>query len=353
MALTIPFFTEHISGRDRAFFIRQLALLLQSGVSLAESLNLVSDQTSNVALRRVIRVLTLDVQNGHPFSQAVSRYPEIFDPVMIAMMKSGEASGQLQNILAQLAEQMESQQAFGAKVRTALLYPVFVLGVMMVVGVILTTVIIPKLKDVFEDVNFALPLTTRLVLGLSDFLINYWYIVVFVLVIFGYVVRTLFTTPGGRQILVRVQERTPVVKGLVVNSQLVRFTRLLAMLLKAGVPISEAIGIVSQSTENPSWNEALRIVRSEVEKGVPLSVALARHRYFPKPLTEMISVGEQSGQMDATLSNMASFYEQQTDAAIKALTALLEPLILVIVAVGVGVLVVSVIMPIYNLAELQ
>lgn len=346
-------FGPAIKVRDRSFFIRQLSLLIQSGVPLSESLVLVSDQTTNMALRQAIRVMTLDVQNGHPFSSAASRYPEIFDTVMVAMLKSGEASGQLNLILADMAQQIESQVVFGAKVRNALLYPMFVVGVMIIVAIVLTTVIIPKLKSVFDDVSFDLPWTTQLILNLSDFLIHYWYLIIVVIAVAIYVVRALLQTVGGQEFLGRLNQRIPVINTLVLNSQLVRFTRVMAMLLKAGVPITESITIVSQAITDPNWVAALKLVRQEVERGIPLSVALKRHRYFPKPLTEMIAVGEQSGQIDVTLTNMAVFYEQQTDSAIKALTSLLEPVILVIVAVGVGVLVVSVILPIYSLAELQ
>lgn len=351
--MKIPFLTPAISNSDRSFFIRQISLLIQSGVPLSESLALVSEQTTNPVLRQAIKTMVLDVQNGHPFSVAVARYPELFDNAVVAMIKSGEASGQLGTIFSQLAVQLESQVAFNTRVRTAMLYPLFVVAVMILVAIILTTVIVPKLKSVFDDVALNLPLSTRIIMNLSDFLINYWYIILLAVFVIGVALRNLILTPGGRDAMLQVEQRIPVLGSLINTSELVRFSRVMSMLLIAGVPIPEAIGIVAESSNNFSWVSNLRMVRQEVERGVPLSVALGRYPRFPKPLTEMIAVGEQTGQMDVTLSNMASFYEQQADASIKAFTALIEPIILVIVAVGVGILVVSVILPIYNLAELQ
>lgn len=351
--MKIPYLTPSITHSDRSFFIRQIALLIQSGVPLSESLSIVGDQTSNQVLRQSIKTMVLDVQNGHPFSVAVSRYPELFDNAVVAMIKSGEASGQLGTIFGQLAVQLESQQAFNTKVRTALLYPLFVVVVMIVVAIVLTTVIVPRLKSVFDDISVNLPLSTRIIMNLSDFLINYWFIIAVVVAIMSIAIRNLILTPGGRDVMIRIEQRIPVIGSLVNTTELVRFSRGMSMLLKAGVPIPEAIGIVAESSNNYSWVTNLRTVRHEVERGVPLSVALSRFPRFPQPLTEMIAVGEQTGQIDGTLENMASFYEQQADASIKALTALIEPVVLVIVAIGVGILVVSVILPIYNLAELQ
>lgn len=353
MAISIPYLTPTITARDRTFFIRQLALLINSGVALSEALTLVGDQTDNPMLRRMVKVVTLDVQNGHPFSSALARYPDVFDVSQVAMIKSGEASGQLNLILTDMAEQLEGQLVFNSKVRTALLYPVFVLAVMIVVGVVLTTVIIPRLRSIFEDFAFDLPVSTRIVLYFSDFLINYWYIALILLIGGAVVIRNLLITPGGREVMLQLERRIPVIRTVITTSELVRFSRVLAMLLRSGVPIGDAIGIVAQSSGNSAWTRLLTLVRQEVEKGVPLSVALGRHPDFPKPLTEMIAVGEQTGQMDTTLKNMANFYEQQADASIKSLTALIEPVLLLVVAIGVGFLVVSVIMPIYSLAELQ
>lgn len=346
-------FGSRIGSRDRVFFVRQLALLVQSGVSLSEGLIIVGDLTANLALRRAISAISLDIQNGYALSVAAERYPNLFDQTAVAMMKSGEASGQLTLILAQMADEFEREQNLTTKVHAALIYPAFVVGVMVVVAIILTTVIVPRLREVFNDVVVDLPWTTRLVLALSTVLTRYWYILLLIIAVIVYTFSRLVATSGGREVLVRLESRLPVIASLAENSHLTRLARVLGMLLKAGVPIADAIAIVGQSSGNPLWQAALTTVRAEIERGVPLSVALGRHRFFPRPLVEMIAVGEHTGQMDTTLLNMAGFYEQQTDAAIKSFTTLLEPAIILIVAVGVGFLVAAVIMPIYNLAQLQ
>jgi type IV pilus assembly protein PilC len=351
MRLTFDSVFNRVSSKDKAFFIRQLAIMISSGIPFASALNMLSQQTSNDKLKQALRVMTKEVEDGHPFSQAASRYPEIFDPITLAMLRTGEASGQMHTILGELADQNDKALEFMNKVRNALLYPGFVVFVMLVVGIIMTTVIVPRLVLIFEDTDLQLPWTTQLLIGVSSFMLTYWYLIVILCILAGLFIKSYLATPAGRQTWYHFQFSTPVIKDVLLNSYLTRFTSVLAMLIRSGVPFSESLRIVSDSMSNQTWAKVLAVVKQEVERGIPLSAALGRHEMFPKPLTQMVSVGEQTGKLDDVLEKMSQFYEEQTNAAVKAITTLIEPALLIVVALGVGFVVISVIVPIYNIAE--
>lgn len=351
--MTLPFDSifNHIGAKDRSLFVRQLSMMISGGIPIAQALTLISQQTINPRLRQAIRTMVQDVQHGQAFSVAAARFPDLFDEVMLAMLKTGEASGQLQRILEEIAAHTEAQISFTNKIRNALIYPAFIIFVMIVVAIIMTTVVIPRLNEVFMSSGVELPLTTRLLVGVSSVIINYWYIIIVMLVGIFFAFRAYFATPEGRLTLYGMQMAIPVLRELLMNSYLVRFTSVLAMLTRAGVPITEALRIVSQSMVNPNWVRAINASRQEVERGIPLSVALSRHQIFPTALTQMIGVGEQTGNMDSVLETMSKYYQEQTDNTIKAVTALIEPVILLVVALGVAFVVISVILPIYGLAD--
>ncbi len=350
MDIKLPFFNR-INLKDRTFLIRQLAIMLESGIPLSNALSLVMKQTTNVRLREAIAVILKDIESGHPLSTAAGRYPGIFDQIMIAMLRTGEESGQLNAVLSQMADHLDKSMDFNAKVRNALLYPAFVIFVMFVVAILMTVVVIPKLAAVFTESGAQLPWTTTLLVFLSNLVIDYWYALIVILVLLAYGYRTYAKTPAGSLALYHIQTRLPLLKNLLINTYLVRFTTVLGMLIKAGVPITSALHIVSESMSNAVWQSSLQAATTDVEKGVALSSALVRHTQIPPALTEMIAVGEETGKLDEVLHNMADFYEKQTNDTVKGITALIEPVVLVIVALGVGFVVVAVILPIYSLSN--
>ncbi len=345
-------FLPKVSQKEKTFLLRQLAIMVSSGIPVATALSLAGQQTSNQALRSSLRTITKDVEHGQAFSSSAARFPEIFDQVTIAMIKSGEASGQLEMVLGELADRSEQSVEFSNKVRNALLYPIFVIFVMIVVGIIMTTVIVPRLADLFQETNVALPWTTRTLVFISNSIIHYWVIILLVIAGLVWLVRAYVMTPSGREQYYQLQRKIPVVSSLITNAYLVRFTLLLSMLIKAGVPLTDALKTVADSMTHQVWKRSLQAAQREVERGIPLSTALGRHtEIFPTTLTQMMAVGEQTGKLDSVLDTMSTFYETQTEAAIKAVTSLIEPVILLIVAFGVGFVVISVILPIYGLAE--
>ncbi len=344
-------FFNRVTGKDRTFMARQLALMITSGIPISQALRLASQQTSNPVVRESLLVMVNDLEHGQSLSAAASRFPKLFDTVGIAMLKSGEASGKLAEVMAQIADQQERAQAFMSKIRGAMIYPAFVVFVMVIVGIIMTTVIVPRLNELFVDSNVVLPWSTQLLVNLSTGMIHYWYLVILGLITLVVVSRSYFASESGRQTLVSFQMIVPALRNLVINTYLVRFTDIMGMLFQSGVPITEAMTITSASLNHPEWSRVLTQAREEVERGVPLSAALSRQSLFPAALTQMIAVGEQTGTIDNVFETMNKYYREQTDAALKNVTALIEPLILLIVAVAVGFVVISVILPIYNLAD--
>lgn len=344
-------FFHRVTGKDRSFLARQLALMISSGIPLAQTLRLGSQQTSNPIVRESLLVMVSDLEHGQALSATASRFPDLFEPVSVALIKSGEASGKLAEVMSQIADQQERSQEFQGKLRGALIYPAFVVLVMIVVGVIMTTVIVPRLNEIFIDSQVVLPWSTRLLVGISTGILRYWYLVILLAVSAFLLIRAYLTSTAGRQAIVSLQLAIPAIRSLVIASYLVRFTDIMGMLFKAGVPITDAITITGESLNHPEWTRVLNQTRQEVERGVPLSAALARHTLFPPTLTQMIAVGEQTGNMDNVFTTMNKYYREQTDAALKNFTALLEPLILMVVALAVAFVVISVILPIYNLSD--
>lgn len=351
MANSITSYLSRITPRDRVLLIRQLSVMVQSGIPLASALGMLGQQSEKAAIRTGLKLVTQDIEDGHAFSTAAAQAPDIFESVTIAMIKSGEASGQLDKVLSDLALQLEKDMNFRSKVRNALLYPGFVVIVMIIVGIIMTVVVVPRLASVFDETNLNLPWSTQLLIFISQTIINYWYVILALLVALIYGLGSYLRTNAGRLTLYSLEVKIPYIKTLVTYGYLVRFTNVLSMLVKGGVPITQAMQIAGDSLSNKIWADALNDARMDVERGIPLSTALSRSPIFPPSLTQMINVGEQTGKLDSTLDTMAAFYEEQTNNTVKTITTLIEPIVLVIVALAVGFVVVSVILPIYGLAD--
>ncbi len=344
-------FFNRVGAKDRTFLARQLALMISSGIPIVQALRLASQQTSNTIVRESVLVMVNDLEHGQSLSSAASRFPKLFDTVSIAMIKSGEASGKLAEVMISIADQQERTEAFLAKIRSAMIYPSFVVFVMIIVGIIMATVIVPRLNELFVDSQVTLPWMTQIVVSISVGILKYWYLVILVLLTAAVLIRSYLASDAGRQTLVSLQLMIPALRNLVITTYLVRFTDIMGMLFKSGVPITEAMTITSASLNHPEWTRSITQARQEVERGVPLSAALSRQSLFPTALTQMIAVGEQTGTMDNVFETMNKYYREQADTALKNITALIEPLILLIVAVAVAFVVISVIMPIYNLAD--
>lgn len=344
-------FIGGVKSRDKAVFARQLSTMINAGLPLMDALKYIVKQTKNkdmvVATLKIIAL----IERGKSFSFALEQNPDVFPPVFVSMVRSGEASGKLDKVLADLADQMESDYAMRSKIRGAMIYPAFILVAIFAVGVFALIYIIPQMEDVFTSSGAQLPAVTLFLIAISHFMISFWYIVV--LFVLGLIVfiRYFVTTDSGKQASSYLALSFPVFGNINRGIYIATFTRTLGLLISGGVPIIKSLAIVSDSIGNTIIEEKIKDAMVDVERGIPLSTPVTKIKYFPPLVASMIAVGEQTGQLDKILINIARIYEEDTNNMLKGLTALLEPIIILIVGAAVGFLAIAVIMPIYQLTN--
>jgi len=348
--LSVPIFNR-VRNKDKALLARQLATMLGAGLAIDQAFRILAMQTQNPILKKSYATIIQDLEQGNTLSFALAKQNRIFDPVFIAIVRSGENTGQLDKVLSQLAERLEQTEDFNNKVKGALYYPSFVILTMIVIIILMMLYVVPQIKSVFADLNVQLPWTTRAIIAISNFTVGFWWVELIVLIILVSAFYFLLKSKEGGSWWDHMKIRVPIVKELYTMIYMARFCRTMSMLIQAGIPIMETIAVTADVIQNRLYNQSLRNVASQVERGIPMSVPLQKDKYFPPIVSEMIMVGEQTGRMGTVLSKLAEYYEKETDALIKGLAGLIEPIILVIVGVGVGFLVISIIWPIYSLAQ--
>lgn len=346
----LPLFNR-IPPREKAFLARQLAAMLGSGLPLNKALGILTNQTRSSRLQEILTGVETDLETGLPFSAAIAKYPELFDRIFVNVVVSGEQVGKLAEVLAQLADQLEKDNGFTSRIKGALAYPAFVLAAMLLVGGIMTTYIVPQLRQVFDEAGSKLPFTTTLLIGLSDFLIHFWWVLLLVVIGAGGLLATYLRSKAGEAVLGTVQIKFP--GGLGYDVYMTRLSRTLGMLVQSGTPIVEAITVTGAVMDNVLYERLLGDAAEQVKRGIPLSVPLGASELIPPIVAQMVEVGEQTGQLDQILLNLAAYYEGEADGKIKTIGSLIEPVVIVLIGIGVGFLVYSILVPIYNIAQLQ
>ena len=346
-------FEPKITIKDRAIFARQLATTVGAGVTLVKSMSILAKQARNDRLKKIFLKVYEDLEEGYSFSNSLSRHPEAFDKIFISIVKSGESSGNLDIVLNQLADKLEANQNFSSKLKGALYYPIFIALALIGVGTYMLIAVIPRLEDLFLQAGTNLPFATRVLISLSRFLTNQWWLAIIILIIIIVGGRYWILSDSGSRTLDIWKLKLPIMKELSIGLYMGGFTRIMEMLIRSGVPILDALRISSNTINNQIYEESINRVAVEVERGVPLSVPLEKDAIFPKLISQMVAVGEQTGKLDKILDKVATYYEEETADKIKALSTLLEPIILLIVGVGVAFLIFAILMPIYNIAQFQ
>lgn len=342
---------NRISMKDRVVFTRQLGTMIKSGLPIVQALHILSGQANHQRFQEVISDLAQTIEGGGSFSTALAKYPKYFDNVYLNLIKSGEASGHLDEVLERLADQQENSYRLANKVRGAMMYPAFVLFALVAASILMMVVVIPPLKQIFSDAGANLPLPTRALIAMSDFLRGYWYIVIVVVVAAIFGVRWWVQTENGRSLLDRAKLKMPIFGSLFQKIYMARMSRTLASLVGGGVPILQSIDIVADSIGNTVYQRALKKAAKEVESGIPLSQPIRANPAFPAMVPQMIAVGEQTGKMDSVLTKLADFFEEEVDNIVKNLSTLLEPILMVVMGLAVGGLLIAILMPIYNLGS--
>jgi len=344
-------FGKSVTNKDLVLFSRQLATLISARVPIIQSLRILEDQITNKYLLTIIHDLISSVENGQSLSLALGKYDKVFGTVYTSLVKSGEVSGSLDKSLVYLADQLEKDYELRAKVKSAMTYPVFVLSALFVVGVLMFKFVLPNLTSVLKEQGGTLPPISVALISFTEFFNKFWWLVI--MAVFGLILGSKFyiSTTGGRYRWDRLKISLPIIGDIFKKIYLARFARNLSTLVIGGIPIIKSLQIVSDIVNNVIYRDIILETVTQISAGKSISDGLSGHKEFPNLVTQMVKVGEQTAQLDDIMAKLAVFYEKEVDAKVSTLTTLLEPLIMIILGIGVGVLVAGILMPIYNLAS--
>lgn len=350
--LTIPGFGARVGLKDVAIFSRQFATMINSGLSLLRALNILGDQTENPALAKILTQVRMDVEKGTSLSQALARHPKAFNRLYIAMVRAGEIGGMLDSVLLQLASTIEKQVELRRKIVSAMTYPVAVLMLVLLIVTAMLIFVVPTFEGLYADLDSPLPAPTKLLLTVSSFMTTFAPLIILVVVGLVFLFKRWIASDKGRAIWDAFKLRVPIFGKLVRKTALTRFSRTLASLLSAGVPILEALEITAETVGNAVVAKAVREVQVGVRQGESMARPLSQHAVFPPMVVQMLAVGEETGAVDTMLEKVADFYDQEIEALVDALTSLLEPLLIVVLGGVVGGMVVSLYLPMFNIINL-
>jgi type IV pilus assembly protein PilC len=341
-----------VKARDLAVMTRQLSTMVTSGLTLLRAFYVLEEQIEAPKLKEAIIGVRQDVEAGRSLSEALAARPKIFSPLYVSMVRAGETGGFLESALLRVADQLEAEEALRRQVRSAMVYPAAVISFAMIVLVALITFIVPVFAKIFKDQGAELPSLTRFTVGLSDAIRSYPWAIVLVLVVVVVAFRRWKRTERGREQWDRLRLKMPVRIGEIQRKiALARWSRTLSSLVGAGVPMLEAIDVTGRTAGNVVVEKAMVSVRNSVQSGGTIAAALREEPVFPAMVGHMVNVGEETGALDATLSKVADFYEDEVEVAVKSLTSILEPAMIVIVGAIVGFVVISMYLPMFKVYD--
>ncbi len=344
--------TRKIKEKDIAVFTRQLATMMKAGVPLLQSFDIVARGHANPSVSKLMNDIRSDVETGTSLNQAFRKFPLYFDPLFCNLIAAGEQAGILEDLLDRLALYKEKTIAIKGKIKSALFYPTAVIAVAFIVTAVIMIWVVPSFKEVFTSFGADLPWLTLLVIKISDYFVKYWYI------IFGAIFGSLYfffqawkRSDKMKRIMDRILLRMPIFGAVIRKATIARWTRTLSTMFAAGVPLVESLDSVGGASGNIVYADATKKIQTEVSTGTSLNVSMSNANVFPNMVTQMVSIGEESGSLDDMLSKVADFYEEEVDDAVASLSSLIEPLIMVILGVLIGGLVVAMYLPIFKLGS--
>ncbi len=336
---------------NKVIFAKQLSTMISAGLPLIQALEILANQEKNSAFKSSLQNVVRLVEGGSKLSNALSKQKGIFSQVELNLISAGEESGNMAEMIQRVAENLEKQKNFQSKVRSAMIYPTIIFFAIIVVVVLLMTFMVPAVEDLYSDFGGDLPLVTKIVVKISNFFVNYWWAVLISLVSAFIGFRYYYSTPSGKEVIQRLLLTMPIFGALNTKIQLAEFSRLLALLLKSGIQIIDALNIVAGALSNVHFEKAIKNAALEVEKGVPLAVPISKSEDFPLIVSRIIATGENTGNLDKVLEDLAKYYQTEVDYMTENLTKMMEPIILLVVGGVVGFLAAVIYMPIYNLAQ--
>lgn len=339
-----------VKPKDIVAFSRQFAVLVSANVALVQSLKMLSEQMENLKLKAVLGEIADEVDGGTKLSDSLMKRTDIFSPFYINVVKAGESSGKLDEVLNYLADELEKDYDMNAKIKGAMIYPAFVMCGMAGVGAVMMVFVVPKLTDMMAETGGELPMATKILMAVSDFLVDYWILILIALVgmVFGF--KFIQKFPKAKKILDRTLLHLPIFGGLFRRIYLVRFTRSLQTLIIGGVTIAKALAISADVVGNDVYKNLIADTKKEVEDGNSISTVFLESKYVPSMVSQMMKIGEKTGRLDMIMSKITEFYSREINNLVANLMTLMEPLIMVIMGVGVGIMVAAIILPMYNMA---
>ncbi len=342
---------RRITSKDKTLFTRQLATLVKAGLPLARAIHILTEQTENPKMLRIIKDVGTSIEGGSTLAQALAKYPDIFPTIYISMVEAGEISGDLEETLLRLAMQEEKSNEISSKIRGALTYPIVVLVVLLAVIVLMITVVLPQVGKMYSDLGKPLPGTTQILLGTSSFIGRFWYLFVALFAGAGYGLRQYLHTADGRKTLDDLKLRIPLVSVLMQKMYMARFTRTLGALVSSGVPLLQSLTITSKAISNVIIEKEVVRITGLVKAGAALSKPVSESNLFLPLVSQMINVGEQTGTLGDSLGKAASYYEEEVDDMVKNISTLVEPATMIVLGLMVAFIIASVLLPIYGLVS--
>lgn len=343
-------FLHRVPRKEIVVFSRQLAVMISATVPIVKALRILTKQTENITFKIVISEVADEVDGGAKLSDALARYPQVFDDFFSHMIKTGETTGKLDETLNYLADQKEKDYDLTSKIKGAMIYPIFILAGLFVVGAVMMIFVIPKLTAVLEEAGAELPFSTRMLIGTSNFMQHYWWMIILFIVAAVVLYRLIQRTEAGKVRIDMIKLRIPVFGNLFKKIYLTRFARSFSNLIASGVPLARSLEIVADVIGNSIFRDLTLKTIKEVEDGNSISTVFSRSKIIPIMLPQMLTVGEQTGRIDKILNKLADFYAKEVENLVANLVSLIEPMIIALLGAAVAVLVVSILLPLYSLS---
>ncbi|KAF1708594.1 type II secretion system F family protein [Pseudoxanthomonas sacheonensis] len=340
-----------VTPKEIAFFSRQMATMMKSGVPIVQSLEIIGSGHKNARMKKMVEEIRTEIEGGSSLYEAISKHPVQFDELYRNLVRAGEGAGVLETVLDTIASYKENLETLKGKIKKAMFYPAMTIAVAILVSAILLIFVVPQFEDIFKDFGADLPAFTKMIVGASRFMVSWWWVMLFITA--GSIFAFIFfkkRSPAFQHFLDKLILKVPVIGQIMHNSAIARFSRTLAVTFKAGVPLVEALETVAGATGNSVYEKAVLRVRDDVAVGYPVNMSLKQTNLFPHMVIQMTAIGEEAGALDAMLFKVAEYYEQEVNNAVDALASLIEPMIMVFIGVLVGGMVIGMYLPIFKLA---
>jgi len=347
----IPFLGG-VSVVEKIMFTRNLKVMISAGVSLPRALNLLAIQAKTKKFKNILSDIEKDIIKGQTFSAGLSKYPNIFPEFFSSMIKIGEEAGTLEEVLGVLTRQLEKEYELRSKVKGALIYPAVIVSVMLIIGVLMMILVIPKLAQTFNELGVELPLTTKLIISFGNFLADFWYLLPFIALAIFIFFKMATKAKIGKLLIDKMVLRTPIIGPIIIKTNAARTVRTLSSLISAGVPIVRSLEVVSGVMTNVYYKKAISEAAKKVEKGAKLAEALKPYqKIYPALVIQMIEIGEETGETSSILAKLADFFEEEVANATKNLSSIIEPVLMIIIGAAVGFFAISMLQPIYGMLQ--